>query len=200
MQLHRLVFALALVGCTKDSGRASSTGSGSAASSGSSGSSGSAAIAPRDPPPPPPPPPPNDRRVRVPADPPAVASIAFVCDPSDMPFGNGSQMQMSVYDLERAIWTKDSTNTPSTKDDKPPGPDGTKLEHSNGKLSPARLLVIRAAVAKVLAGGPYEPEYPVPEGVSCHMTLSGATGDPFFRIDKANREKKDAVNDLLNAL
>ena len=123
-----------------------------------------------------------------------------MCSHSDMPFGNGSQMQMAVYDLDRATWTKDSANTPSTKDDKPPGPDGTQLEHSIGKLSPGKVDLIRAAVAKVLAGGPYEPEYPVPEGVSCHVTLSGATGDPFFQIDKAKRERKDAVNDLLNAL
>ena len=62
------------------------------------------------------------------------------------------------------------------------------------------LLKTHGEDAKVLAGGPYEPEYPVPEGVSCHVTLSGATGDPFFQIDKAKRERKDAVNDLLNAL
>ena len=195
----RLVLALALAACTKESSTTSS-GSGSATISAEShAGSGSAAIAPREPPPPPPPPP-NDRRVHVPANPPAVASIAFVCSHSDMPFGNGSQMQMAVYDLDRATWTKDSADTPSTKDDKPPGPDGTKVEHSIGKLSPAKVQLIRAAVAKVLAGGPYEPEFPVPEGVSCHVTLSGATGDPFFRIDKAKREKKDAVNDLLNAL
>ncbi len=124
-----------------------------------------------------------------------------MCSHSDMPFGNGSQMSMSVYDLDRATWTMDSVNTPSTKhDESPPPPETTKREHSNGKIAPAKVELLRAAVAKVLAGGPYEPEYPVPEGISCHMTLSGATGDPFFQIDKANREQKDAVNDLLNAL
>ena len=123
-----------------------------------------------------------------------------MCTHSDMPFGNGSQLWMSVYDLDRAIWTKDSSSTPNTKDDKPPGLDGTKVEHSNGTLSPAKIVLIRAALAKVLAGGPYEPEYPVPEGISCHVALSGATGAPFFQVDKARREQKDAVNDLLNAL
>jgi len=192
----RAYLALALVACTKASSTQPGAGSGSGSTMAveSHAGSGSAAIAPTKPPPPPP----NDRKVRVPPDPPAVTSIAFVCSHSDEPFGNGSQLQMSVYDLDLAVWTKDSSNTPSTKDRGPPPP--AKTEHAQGKITPAKIALLRAAVVKVLAGGPYEPEYPVPEGVSCHMTLAGAKGDPFFQIDKAKREQKDAVNELLNAL
>lgn len=193
MQLHAVVIALTFVACTKDSATTSSTSTGSARSV---GSGGSAAIAPKKVPPPPPPPQ-NDRRVRVPPNPPAVASIAYVCSHSDTPFGNGSQLSISVYDLDRATWTRDRADTPSTKDDHIAP---TKRDHAAGTIGVTKLQLLRAAVAKVLAGGPYEPEYPMPEGISCHVTLAGATGDPFFQIDKANRELKDAVNDLLNAL
>jgi hypothetical protein len=151
----------------------------------------------------------NDHRIRVPPNPPAVAMITFECSHSDMPFGNGSQYSSTVYNLETATWTSDRANTPSTKEPEPPPPppgskdapkDRTKREHSTGAIPPAKVALLRAAVAKVLSGGPYEPEYPVPEGISCHLALAAAAAAPFLVVDKANRENKDAVNDLLNAL
>ncbi len=133
-----------------------------------------------------------------------------------MPWGNGSQYQTTVYDLDAATLTHDSTDTPNRKDDAPSPPprlpgagagsaagsadDGVKRQHSTTKLDPAKIATLRAAVSTVLAGGPYEPEYPPSEGVSCNLSLAAAAGEPFFVIDKAQRSRKDAVNALLNAL
>jgi hypothetical protein len=117
-----------------------------------------------------------------------------------MPFGNGSQYWSTVYNLDTASWTSDRTDTPSTKEEPPPGQENTKREHTTGAIPPAKVELLRAAVAKVLSSGPYEPEYPGPEGISCHMALAGATGARFLVVDKADRKQKDAVNDLLNAL
>lgn len=168
---------------------------------------GSAAIAP--------PPPPNNG-IRVPANPPPVARVIFTCSHSNMPWGDGSQYQSSVYDLDAATLTHDSTDTPNRKDGAPIAPpplpgsgagssagsadDGVKHHHSITKLDPAKVATLRAAVSSVLAGGPYEPEYPPSEGVSCSLSLAAAAADPFFVIDKAQRDRKDAVNALLNAL
>jgi len=190
-----LLCLLALGGCTKDSGPARDQ----------EPARGSAAIAPvKPPPPPPPPPPPRDGRAHIPANPPPVGSVAFVCNHSDEPFGNGSFMTMTVYDLDRGTWTLDSATTPSTKERRVPtapgDPSDTVTKHAMGKIAPAKLEPLRAAAAKVLTGGPYEPEFPVPEGISCHVTLADAKGNAFFEIEKAHNDKKDAVNDLLTAL
>ena len=195
-----MVVLLALVACTKQDAERSKPAV--------VGQPGSAAIAP--------PPPPSNSAIRVPANPPPVARITFTCSHSNMPWGNGSQYQSTVYDLDAATVTHDSTDTPNRKDDAPRPPpqlpgsgagsgagsadDGVTQHHSTAKLDPEKVTKLRAAVAAVLAGGPYEPEYPPSEGISCDLALAATTGAPFFVIDKAQRDRKDAVNSLLNAL
>ena len=90
--------------------------------------------------------------------------------------------------------------TPPPPGSKDPPKDRTKREHTTGTIPLAKVALLRAAVAKVLSGGPYEPEYPVSEGISCHVALATASAPPFLVVDKAYRKKTDAVNDLLNAL
>jgi hypothetical protein len=63
----------------------------------------------------------------------------------------------------------------------------------------ARVAVIDAAVAKVLAGGHFEPEYPVPEGTPCKLVIS-ANHTQVFAIDKAYTKQADAVSALVQAL
>jgi len=150
-------------------------------------------------------PPAVDRRVKVPTNPPVVSRISFVCSHSNMPWGDGYQHQSRVYDLDHATATSDTIDVPNTPKGEPSEPppgskDNSKRTHDVAALKPDHVAKLRAAVARVLAGGPYEPEYPVSEGVSCQLELAAATGEPFFTIDKAHRAQEDAVNDLLNAM
>lgn len=55
---------------------------------------------------------------------------------------------------------------------------------------------LATAIDKVLCGGPYRPEYPVPEGVPCHLTIR-AGDELVFAIDKAYATEDDLVNELV---
>jgi hypothetical protein len=132
----------------------------------------------------------DDRRVAVPVNPPAVTKIAFECSHSNGPWGTGSQEGSIVYLLADAKWMSERSETPNR-----PRPSS-----SRGYLASARVAQLREHVANVLAGGPYNPEYPSPEGVSCKLSLSAKTGEPFFAIDKAKSKENDAVSALFRAL
>lgn len=154
----------------------------------------------------------SDRAVRVPLDPPAVARVSYACSHSMQPFGNGSWSRTITYDLDAATVLSIEDNVPSMSEPRPPGLPGeppvdaaipanapTHTEDTSA-LAPAKLSVLRRAVTKVMQGGPYDPEYPPSEGVSCQVVFTAKDGTTILTISKAQRDRKDAVNELLNGL
>ena len=158
---------------------------------------------------------PSRSGVAVPPNPPAISVIGDACVHSNMPWGDGVQRQSRIVDLDAGTITFDSSDTPNTPKGGPvPLPPPPPRGHAGlapdaapaprarvVALPPARIATIRAAVATLLAGGPYEPELPPSEGTPCTLTLAAAgAAQPFFTIDKAFRANKDAVSALLDLL
>jgi hypothetical protein len=119
--------------------------------------------------------------------------VHYDCFHSNEPFGKGSQYRNATYDLgaktfsSQAWELKGEVGEPNV----PPAPTVTPLD-------PSRTAQILAAVQEVLRGGPYKPEYPVPEGTPCTLKIV-ADGREVFTLEKAATENKDAVSDLLHA-
>ena len=61
------------------------------------------------------------------------------------------------------------------------------------------MTAINAAVEKVLRGGPYKPEYPVPEGTPCTLVIQ-ANGKEVFKLEKAATDNPDDVSELVRTL
>jgi hypothetical protein len=74
-----------------------------------------------------------------------------------------------------------------------------RTEHQT-TLTPADIARIRAALDRVLAGGPYAPVHAVPEGSVCTLALRVGEDRPFFEIDKSRVEREDSVTRLIDAL
>lgn len=138
---------------------------------------------------------------------PPTAKITWSCFHSNMPWGDGQQSSSAVYDLDAATATNDTADVPNKPRDAPAPPpgagagsDGVKRTHRVSTLAADKVVSLRVAAAKVLAGGPYEAEYPPSEGTSCAVELWSATGVSQFKLDKARQGLPDAVNALIKSL
>lgn len=192
MTSHAAVaFGAVLIACTHADPPAPATVPGPAAASTDAASVTAAARPPR-----------SASAVSVPPNPPAVSTVAFDCGHSNMPWGTGSQQSSTVYDLEAGTVTVRTTQTPDApRGDNPTDVAGApRTTASTTQVPAAKLAQLRTAVAEVVAGGWYEPEYPVPEGTSCTLSLAGRGSPPFFAIAKANTANGDAVAALVKAL
>jgi len=74
-----------------------------------------------------------------------------------------------------------------------------RTEHQTN-LTPADVARIRAALDRVLAGGPYAPVHAAPEDIVCTLALRIGEDRPFFEIDKSRAEREDSVTRLIDAL
>jgi len=125
-----------------------------------------------------------------------------------MPWCDGQQSWSVTYDLDAATLTRTTDETPNSPDGQhgpPPlpgsdAPDPGKHEKIMKPLGADVVATMRTGAAKVLAGGPYEPEYPVPEGTPCTLEIIGADATILLRVDKASQQKKDAANAFIQTL
>lgn len=161
---------------------------------------------------PPPPPPPRDAPpVAVDADPrmtavpqpvaPGPYAVAYDCMHSNMPFGKGGWYRNQSADLANNEWALLEVTDPGD-DDQPPKPNAPPPPVPEPTITPVSVPVsakLGGAIDRVLAGGPYRAEYPVPEGTPCTLTIR-TTGDnaaTVFAIEKADTAEHDAVSDLI---
>jgi hypothetical protein len=117
-------------------------------------------------------------------------TVRYACLHKDEPFGNDWQSRDQSFDLGARTFTQQSFER---SDEVPPPPE-------TRPLAADRVVAINAAVEKVLSGGPYKPEFPVPEGTPCTLTITGPGGKSLFKIEKAAAENPDAVSDLVSTL
>lgn len=127
--------------------------------------------------------------------PPGPYTVRYDCFHSDQPFGKGSQYRNQAFDLGARTYTRQFYELSGEPEDESlpvPSPE----THA---LAADRVTAINAAVEKVLRGGPYKPEYPVPEGTPCTLTIQAA-GKELIKIEKAAADEPDAVSDLVRTL
>lgn len=130
--------------------------------------------------------------------------IRYSCFHSDQPFGPGEQQSELVIDLgakTRSLLETSRTDAPGATPPPrvAPPPDAAPVPTVT-RLSDATAAAIASAAQRVLAGGPYKPELPVPEGTSCTLSITQADGAKLFEIDKSRTEQADAVSELVQAL
>ena len=128
--------------------------------------------------------------------PPGPYVVEYNCFHSDMPWGKGSQFDNRSYDLA----AKKATAVAGRDDGVPKPEPAPAPKPVVTKLSDERVQKLAAAVAKVLAGGPYAPELPVPEGSPCRLTIYGDKHAVAFAIDKAYTRQADDVTALVKQL
>jgi hypothetical protein len=136
-----------------------------------------------------------DKRDTQQAGPPGPFVVAYDCSHSNMPFGPGGWSRSQSANLATHEWTlleiTTTTNTPTPTPPPPPEP-------TVKPMSVDVVAKLQHAVDAVLAGGPYKPEYPVPEGTPCTLTIKNAdTGATVFTLAKADTALHDAVSDLI---
>jgi hypothetical protein len=123
--------------------------------------------------------------------------VHYDCFHSDQPFGTGSQYRNVAYDLGAkkvtlVAWeTKGNDMAAPPPAEAPPPPTPVVSE-----LGAAHVARMEEAVGKVLRGGPYKPEYPVPEGTPCTLRIEAA-GTEVFKLEKADTTEKDAASELV---
>jgi hypothetical protein len=130
--------------------------------------------------------------------------IHYDCFHSDMPFGDGSQYRNLTVDLGAKTRTLDAWELTGHENDKPPEPPDygpPKVEHHPevSPLGPEWIARIETAVAAVLRGGPFKPEFPVPEGTPCDLVIE-LNGKKLFELEKAYTKENDAATRLVEAL
>jgi hypothetical protein len=127
--------------------------------------------------------------------PPGPYTVRYDCFHSDQPFGNGSQYRNQAFDLGARTYTRqfyELTGEPTDESLPIPAPETRPLAADHATK-------INAAVEKVLRGGPYKPEYPVPEGTPCTLLIQAA-GKELFKIEKAAADNPDEVSELVRTL
>lgn len=130
--------------------------------------------------------------------PPGPYVVRYDCFHSDQPFGPGNQVRNQSFDLG----TKLHTLVEYQYSGEPPanGPDDASVHAPVvSPLSDPRVAMLERAAIAVLRGGPFKPEYPVPEGTPCELAIS-AGGTEVFKLEKAGTQEKDAASDLVNAM
>jgi hypothetical protein len=128
---------------------------------------------------------------------PGPYTVRYDCFHSDQPFGKGSQYRNQSFDLGARTYTRQfyelSGEDPGPEPAPPPPPPETK------PLAADRVTAINAAVEKTLRGGPYKPEYPVPEGTPCTLVILAGDKE-LYKIEKAAADEPDAVSELVRTL
>jgi len=132
--------------------------------------------------------------------PPGPYTVRYDCFHSDQPFGSGSQYRNQAFDLGARTYTRQfyelSGEEPAPNQ---PEPSQTPPPPETRPLAAERVLAINAAVEKVLRGGPYKQELPVPEGTPCTLVITAGPKE-VFKIEKAAADEPDAVSELVRTL
>jgi hypothetical protein len=129
--------------------------------------------------------------VRIPSPVPAgEVRITYACRHSARPFGTAHWSQTTVFEPATGRATVDRAEGDDAD------PDKTRSTHVENIVAADTAAAIDAALARVLAGGPYRPERAVPEGVACTLSLWIPGEKAFFTIDKATTAQPDAVSEL----
>jgi hypothetical protein len=129
--------------------------------------------------------------VRVPSPVPVGdVRITYTCGHSAKPFGTAHWSQTTIFDSASGRATIDRAEGDDAD------PDKTRNTHVETVLDDDKAAAIRAALARVLAGGPYRPERALPEGIACTLSLWVPGEKAFFTIDKSTTAEPDAVSEL----
>ena len=126
---------------------------------------------------------PHDPDKRVP---PGPYVIRYDCFHSDQPFGPGNQIRNQSFDLGRKVRTTLAYEYSS--DPLPAGASAVPRVPVDAPIADDKVKRLEAAVVKVLSGGPYKPEYPVPEGTPCDLAISAA-GTEVFKLETPTRDR-----------
>lgn len=129
--------------------------------------------------------------------PPGEIVIVHECGHSMMPFGTGYWDDTTTVDLAKATLATERVEGDTAEVDPGTGTSTRKHSKHQSTLSPADVARIRAALDRVLAGGPYAPVYAYSEGIVCTLSLRVGEDPPFFRIDKSRPEGEDSVTRLI---
>lgn len=121
--------------------------------------------------------------------------VHFDCFHSDQPFGPGNQVRNASWDLGAKTM---SVVAYEYNSDAPPAADAVHAPVVT-PLPPDKVTQIETAVVAVLKGGPYKPEYPVPEGTPCTLRIT-AGGTEVMKLEKADVQQDDAATDLVKSL
>lgn len=119
--------------------------------------------------------------------------VAYDCSHMNAPFGEGGSVYRITYDLgEKTVETLSYSYGKE---------GGTAIKHQPTlrTVAPTRIAQLEAAIQKVLSGGPFKPEYPVPEGTRCYLRIA-AHGASVFDLEKSNPQLKDPATDLIKLL
>jgi len=119
--------------------------------------------------------------------------VAYDCSHMNAPFGEGGAVFRISYDL--GAKTASTLSYEYGKE----GPTAIKHVPVVKVLAAEKKATLEAAIGKVLGGGPFKPEYPVPEGTSCFLRIAAA-GAAVFEVEKSNPQLHDAATDLIHLL
>lgn len=136
--------------------------------------------------------------VAIPAGPPpATLELVHACDQSHEPFGRGGYSWDRTVDPAVGRVHKRMVTHPDT----PPVPGQAPVDKDETiELTAAQQATLRAALDRVLRGGPYRAVSAVPEGITCDLTIRArGTTAPWFAIDRASGNGNDAIDQLINA-
>lgn len=137
-----------------------------------------------------------DRRVIPDPLPSGDLSVIYDCSHSMEPFGKGYSSRSTTFDVARGVLRYHAVSS----DGEPANDAVTKSEL---ELTEPQARELRAAVDRMLAGGPYRAVYPVSEGLSCSLMLRTGADAPFLTIERAESGEgcsEDLVDRVITAL
>lgn len=124
--------------------------------------------------------------------------VAYECSHSNAPFGPGGSVRNVTFDLgakTQEVLAYEYEDPTLER----PGTPKPKHEPVVTSLTDERVREIVGAVTKALQHAPYKPEYPVPEGTPCTLTIRDATGERL-ELEKAYTKEPDAASELVKVL
>jgi len=176
MPAMRWLVLLAVACSSKSEPRVGGSGSGSASPSASAPESGS------------------DLRTLPATPPPGPYVVRYHCFHSERPTGTGSTTVERTVDLGAQTLTSVDI---MLSDDRVPHPPTAPVVV---KLDTATASQLRAAVDRVVHGGPYRAEPADPEGTACALAIGASPTSAFFEIDKSSINQRDAVSELVELI
>ena len=136
----------------------------------------------------------SDLRALPAALPPGPYVVRYHCFHSERPTGTGSTTVERTVDL--AAQTLTSVDIMLSDDREPHPPTAPAVI----KLDTATASQLRAAVDRVVHGGPYRAEPADPEGTACALAIGTSPTSAFFEIDKSSINQRDAISDLVELI
>lgn len=124
--------------------------------------------------------------------------IDVECSVSPHPPSTYFYSSRTTYDLAARTWSNHHVEGNERENDVGPTDESApKTKVTSGELTPDQIRDGHERLAKLLAGGPYEPVYPPSGGGRCTLELYVKGAKPFFSIDRADETIQDEVARLM---